>query len=315
MQRTRETGWLLVGLIVILSAVFLAMAGVALALAQSRQLLSVRENDTEAVYLAQAGVMQALFDFRDPGNGGNGFALGQYIVDDGPGTQDDIFILGGKAADFLLANMISSVVDQGNLAGQPRDRLRDWRMRNVLITAAPVVRITHMSVAWENPTVPFGVGVIRIELNNTKVWPVVGQISTPQPSGTLLNIIDHTIPANTVRVRNTIWFSTTNIMSAKAFIDVTFRMSDHVASGNPLDASIRTAHYTQQTSTRSADFTIKSVGQVQKGAFPFVTWRRIQAEYRICGSATVPTNCDTSPEELTNTGKLLTYRELTQKSP
>jgi len=129
-----DRGWLLVGLIVILSSVFLAMGGIAVALAESRRTISLRENDTEAAYLAQAGVMHGLYQFRQiPEPAPQGIQLGTYSIEDlsrPPGDPtDDVFILRGKAADFLLAVMTNATVTTN-----PRDRLRDWTLRNVLRT-------------------------------------------------------------------------------------------------------------------------------------------------------------------------------------
>ncbi len=300
-----QGGWMLVGFIVILSSVVVAMAGVSLVLAESRRAISVRQNDTEAISLAQAGVMQALYDVRNGTGISPGIALTTpQTIDAGPlpgQSDDDVFILGGKAADFLLANMIPATVDRANLSGVgQRDRLRNWRLRNVLGIPSPILQITQMTVSWNSPG---SEGVIRIEINGARVWPTSGTASAPQPSGTLIDIVDVTIPQNTERTGNTIWFSTNNVMQDKSFIDVAFRMSDHVASANPLDASIRVARYTPAVGTRSASFTIKSVGEVRKGAFPFVTWRRLQAEYRL------------SSTTITDPGNLVSYQELAKKTP
>lgn len=298
-----QHGWLLAGFIVLLSSVFVAMAGISFLLAESRRAISVRQNDTEAVSLAQAGVMRALYDVRN-GTGILTTLATPQTIDAGPlpgQSDDDVFILGGKAADFLLANMIPASVDRANLSGVgQRDRLRNWRLRNVLGIPSPALQITQMTVSWNSPG---SEGVIRIEINGARVWPTSGTASAPQTSGTPIPILLTTIPQNTERTGNTIWFSTSNVMQNKSFIDVAFRMSDHVASSNPLDASIRLARYTPAVGTRSASFTVKSVGEVRKGAFPFVTWRRLQAEYQV------------SSTTITNPGNLVSYRELSVKTP
>lgn len=118
-QKSSQGGWLLVGLIILISAVLVAMTGIALAMVQSQRVVSMRENDTEAAYLAQAGIMQELYNFRD-GTGVGSVGVDQ-VIDAGPTPglgDDDVFVLGGKAADFLLANMISARVDRANLSGQ-----------------------------------------------------------------------------------------------------------------------------------------------------------------------------------------------------
>lgn len=295
------------GLIVLVSGVFVAMAGVSLAIGQSRRALSLRQNATQAAYLAQAGVMQALYDVRR----GAGIQLREYVVDSGPAPgsgDDDVFLLAGKAADFLLVNMLPAVLDRGSLpggGGVTRDRLRNWGLYNALRANSPPtglpLTITHLTASWASPGP--GEGVIRINLNGTKVWPSSGQTGAPQPSGTVIDIANVTIPSRTWRTSNTIWFSTDGVMGSKAFIDVAFRMSDHVAGGDPLQTSIRIARYTAAVATRSAELTVKSAGEVRRGAFPFVVWRRLQADYRI------------TAQDLTQRGALVSYRELDTKSP
>ena len=83
-------------------------------------------------------------------------------------------------------------------------------------------------------------------------------------------------------------------MSTKSWIDISVQMSD---------GTVQTARYDQtNAANRTADITLKAVGEVRNGAFPFIDWRRIQATYRL-GSP------------LTNPGALRSYQELTTKSP
>jgi hypothetical protein len=63
-----------------------------------------------------------------------------------------------------------------------------------------------------------------------------------------------------------------------------------------------------------ADFTVKSVGEVREGTFPFIQWRRIQAEYRICGSVS-GSQCNTEAEERRQPGNIISYQEMSNKSP
>ena len=293
-----QRGWLLVGLIIILSSVFVAMAVVSLLLGQSRQLISVRQNQTEAVYLAQAGVMQALYDLRRLSPSAGGIELRAYNVDNpsgpSPGPTDDAFILSGVAVDFFLANMKAASFEEKPLcgAGTKRDRLQDWPVTNVLssvsVASGPTVTVTAMTVSW-SPNA--SERVLRIDFDNTAVY----SNCTGAGMGELIDLPDTTIGPRVTWTgsKDRIWFSST-AMDAKTSIDLTFIMTD---------GSRRIAHYEPTVTNRSADVTIRSVGEVRKGAFPFVTWRRLQAEYRLSGSSVV------------SSGNLLSYQELTAKTP
>jgi len=183
--RQSSAGWLLVGLIVLISAVILALVGITFYLTEHLRTTSLRQNQTRAVYLAQAGVMQAIYDFRFDDNPGgpatdNGFRLGEYPVPTDTGVigsyaDDDVFILGGQAADFLLAAMIPATWTTDSICGGAKTRqiLRNWTLRNVLLTAStsptppdnlpdgmPVV-ITGLQISWEPDN---GERVYRVDL-------------------------------------------------------------------------------------------------------------------------------------------------------
>ncbi len=306
-----EQGWVLVGLIVILSSVFTAMSGVSLTLAESRRVLSLRENEIEAISLAQAGVMQALYDFRQ----GTGVRLGlqpDYTVDAGSlsgQSDDDVFILGneqanGPMADFLLVNMKPgsfATTGGGSSVCGSRNRFQSWVVRNVLANGGSSLVIDRMAISW-SPNLGEGVLSIRLQNNNT-VW-TTPSCTTPPGSGTSINITDRAISPGQRWTDNRIYF--TLDMSSKEWIRVDFTMSD---------ASTRSSRYEPGISNRSADFTIRSIGEVRKGAFPFVLWRRLQAEYRACATISATNQCDSDAEERTGIGRLLSYRELATKSP
>ena len=326
-------GWLLVGLIVLISAVILALAGVTFYLTEHLRSTSLRQNQTKAIYLAQAGVMQAIYDFRfdDPGIGGtdNCFRLGEYNAATGAiGSfpNDDVFILSGKAADFLMANMIPGILDTGALGGVgTRDRLRGWSVQNVLcsLPAGLTVRIDWITVSWANAVAPPTEGVIRIEIPaGTRVWPQAGAVSAPQASGTRLDITNTPVPVNTAR-SGVIWFTTNGVMtnaSTKLPVDVTFEMSDHnTPTATPPNWSLRMGRYTAPTALtgRSGSFTVKSAGEVRRGRFPFTVWRRLQAEYRLndADTATDRQEVGTIESDPSPVASRSGYRELTWKTP
>jgi len=314
--KTSKEGWLLVTLIILLGIVILAFGGVTLLLTEHFRSVSLRQNQTRAIYLAQAGVMQAIYDVKrmTASVGGVSFldpaTSQEYVVDAGPAagtSDDDIFTLGGLAADFFLVNMKGTIsVNQANLCSlSNRDRFRGWSITNVLSSAgSPLgipITVDKVRVNWNNPLASDR--VLRIDLNNTTVYSnctgaLVGDVNLD--NGGDADITNTTInprqiwPAGN---QDRIWFNTTygaNFLTLKTSVDLIFTMTD---------GSIRRSHYEATVANRSADVTLKSVGEVRKGAFPFVMWRRLQAEYRFSGTA------------LTSAGNILSYQELSQKTP
>ena len=286
-QPPRSTGgWLLVGLIILLSAVLIGLGGLTLLLTHHIRVVSLRQNYTKAAYLAHAGYMQAVYDFRMDDSGGsndNCYYFGEVAVPADLGTagkaDDDVYILGGNAADVLMANFIPGQLQTANLPGTgTRDRFDNWTVQNVNCNAAPAVRIDWMTVTWSNPGAE---RVIRIDIPaGTSIWTGTGA------SGTALNVTNTTIPANTARTGR-IWFSTNGTVtnaSNRLPIDVAFQLSDET-SVTPGTAgwSTRVGRYTPPANLagRSGSFTVKSQGIVRRGAFPFSVWRRFQEEYRL----------------------------------
>lgn len=323
LHRHSPHGWLLVGLIVLVSAVILALAGITFFLTQHLTVTSLRQNQTRAIYLAQAGVMKAFYDFRT----GAGVTLREYQVDDPasllpPGPNQNAFILSsGEARDFFLANMKPAFFPaSATLCGVPRDRLTSWRLRNVLASTSPGVAIDKVAVNWE--PAPAGETVIRLDLGGTKRWPrgaaacsLPGVGPEPPPDPPLTNAMD-LVPDVPLGPRatlsgNVVWFSTTSFgagggLTTKRFIELKFQMSD---------GTIRVARFVNAIGGRDANFTIKSRGEPRQGQFPFLARRRLQAEYRICAAVAAPGDCNAELEERNRPGSLLSYQELKQQAP
>jgi len=294
--RSRD-GWLLAGLIILISLALITAVGITRFLTEHLRVVSLRQNQTRAIYLAQAGVMQAIFDFRYDGPGGvtvdgNNIRLGTYDVV--PGDQgaagladDDVFLLTGRAADFLLAAMIPAGWQSASICGgaSNRQRLQGWTLRNVLLTASttpvppdplppglPVV-IDFVEISWQPNN---GELVYRLDLMGTGADY---NSCTGTPSGGSIDV-NQTI-APTTEGSNRIWFSrrTTEsappslLMTNKDWIQIRFLMTD---------LSVRTVRFLPASPTESsANFTVKSTGEVRAAPLPFVVSRRLQAEYRL----------------------------------
>ena len=292
----------------------LALAGVTFFLTEHRRTTSLRQNQTKAVYLAQAGVMRAIYDFRR----GSGVTLRSYNVDNPggppPGPTDDAFILqavgsGTTQADLLLLSMRGNITfPTANLCpssgpGQvARDEFQGWVLRNVAAVGGTSLVIQSFRVNWDPPGTE---GILRLDLNNNTVWPAAGCTAAARDTDIPLTgpVAQRTLDPG-IRWRgdrNRVWLTST-VMEAKDWIDLTFTLSD---------GSRRMARWDRATfANRAADFTIHAVGDVREGAFPFGVWRRLRADYRICNSVTVGTQCDEEDEERAiKTGALVSYQE------
>ena len=324
--RFSSDGWLLAGLIVVISAVILALAGITFFLTEHVRVVSLRQNQTKAIYLAQAGVMQAIYDFRTSASG-NGFTPGTYDAVPGdsgaPGLgDDDVFILGGQGADFLLAAMIPATLGSTNSnpgggcsGGTSRNRLESWTLRNVRLDSA--ISFSQIIVTWNAQTA--GQGVVRLDFNGISAdWTAPG--CNPVASGVPIPVPTQTINAGSSWGTNRVWFATST-MGGQTWIEIAFVMDD-----NPNPPSTRRARFVVGNHTASsASFTIKSIGEVRSNSFPFTVWRRLQAEYRL-------NDADTNVSDLQELGKITTdtalliappvpaderpgYKELAQRQP
>jgi hypothetical protein len=309
-----QRGWLLIGLIVLASAVILTLVGLTVFLSEHLRAIGVHQNQTKAIALAQAGVMQAMYDFRQ----NNGLALRAYNVDNPagplPGATDDQFTLqaigaGHAQADFLLMNMRGNVPllfpQTPNFCGAPRDRLQDWPIRNVLAAGGSSIVINSFRVDWDA-----GVeGVLGLALNGaTADWTAPGCVAVARNTEISLvgvPVANRTLAAGARWADNRIWFSST-AMDGKVWFDVIFTLSD---------GSVRIGRWDRVTvANRTADLTLKAVGDVREGLFPFGVWRRLQTTYRICAEVSGGI-CNGEAEERQQRGAIRAYSELTVLTP
>lgn len=258
--------------------------------------------------------MQAVYDFRES-SGGIGFSLGTSIVTDGPGADDDVFVLERTGEhDVLLANLKPATLPSASsLCSASRHRLTGWRLRDVQLGVG--ITIQAVAVDWGSPD-DLTERVIRIELGGAQRWPLpVGTC------GSLARDAFQTLPAafaiaaGSVATGNVIWFSNTNFRTpvsggsgtlAKPWVDLKFQMSD---------GSVRVARFVNTMADRDARFTVTAVGRAGQGPFPFVMCRRLQADYEICGAVSTPSQCDGNTDERERTGNLTAYRELASTCP
>ncbi len=287
-----------------MTVVVVALSAAAAFLAEHSRVVSLQHAQTKAAYLAHAGIMQAVYDFR----AGLGVERRAYAVSNpsaAPGPTDDAFVLAGPDADFLLVNTLDPLWDTPSTsvcgAGR-RDRFRRWRLWNVLRNNSVVIQ--QLVVSW---TPNSGERVLRVDLGGSRVWEDCTPDATGQPgagSGEPIVLSPNvTVPARAAWTgvsQNALWFNTRNgVMPAKGpalQVDLVFTLADQ---------SSRAAHYAAgDPSARSAEFTIRSTGEVRQEVFPGGVWRRFQMDYRMSSASSV-----------TQPGALTAFRELSQQTP
>jgi len=197
---------------------------------------------TSCIYLAQAGIHQAIYWFRFNDLTANGhFSLGQASID-----AQNFFVLGGTAADFLMVNTANS-----SLGGGPNRDLDNLSLQNA--TDSRTITIDRMIVTWNRPR---ALKIIRI--NNNNVWS--GTASSPAD----VNISNFTL--NTVPAIYAIDYLRFNGSMAGSTIGIQFIMTD---------GSAKTL--TVYPASNNYRFTVKSTGQTADSNI----YRTIQAEYNV----------------------------------
>ena len=301
-----HAGWLLIGLIVVSTAKILALVGVTFFLTEHLRATSLQHNQTRAFYFAQAGVMKALYDFRQ----NTGIQLVASSVANPaltPGATEDAFVLqsigaGNTAqADFLLMNMRNNVsFPQASFCSATRDRMEGWSVLNVLWSGGVSFVIDSFKVNWSPAG---GEGILRLDLDGTGAdWQAPGCVAVGRDTSISLAgvaVANRTLSPDERWATNRIWFTSTT-MDGKDWIEVTFTLSD---------GSSRTAHWDRVTlSHTTADTTVTSIGEARANAFPFVAKRQLRAICRICATVS-GTACDAEAEERQQPMALISYLE------
>ena len=306
-------GWLLVSLIVLMMILSITFIGIVRLLVEHIRTTGLRSLETKAYYLAQAGAMEALYDYRDSSDGLNAFDLGTDVVveDDPSSANDDSYRLLAQAGDGLLVNMKSARFVTSSIpsscTGSTRDRFTTWRLRNAIGTGSVV--IDQVAVDWS--PVLAGERVSCINFNGNKVWPTGATNCSSSPNGTANQWLDlspnFTVAAGGGVINNTVWFTTTGFRQAatesttKDYIDFKFLMTD---------GTTRTARFVNTVANRQAQCSLTAIGRALRGPLPFGVCRRVWVAYDICSAAVLRTDCETTGQETRATGRLAAMIEL-----
>jgi len=102
----KQAGVILLTTVLLIIVASISIYGVTVFIVERLAASSTRAAQLETVYLAQAGIQQALYDFRNHDMSGNGyFSLGQMDID-----SHRSFVIGGNPADLLLVDTSQAVL-------------------------------------------------------------------------------------------------------------------------------------------------------------------------------------------------------------
>jgi len=205
MYLQRHKGIALVAAVMLMVFATIAVMGVVIFITQRLRQQPAEETFLKTIYLAQAGVHKAIYDFRKNDLTLNGyFALGQTNID-----ANNYFVLSATPANLLMVNTSASILTNSNA------RVGGWTMQNATNSNTITVTIATMTVSWSGVS---GRTLSSIYLNNALKWSGSGA------SGTTFNITDFTLNTTpTIYLNNTLRFSGSML---GATVNVTFNMTD-----------------------------------------------------------------------------------------
>ena len=222
--------------------VSIAVLGVTTFIVQRFKQYNAEGINTSCIYLAQAGVQNALYFYRFRDLTANGyFTLGQTNID-----SNNFFVLGGTDADMLMVNTSTSA-----LGGTKNRDLLNLRMQNA--TGSRAITIDRMVVTWNNKSKLQGIGI-----NGSTSW--AGNLSSPANT----NITDFTL--NTTPTIYNINFLRFNGDMTGATISIQFIMTDDVGSSRSLTVFPASNNY---------NFTLQATGKTAGADI----YRSISADY------------------------------------
>lgn len=218
----------------------IAVLGVTVFISEMLSRSSVIRTQSKCIYLAQAGIHNALFWFKEHDRTANGyFTLGRTNVD-----SQNFFVLGATAADLLMVNTSNS-----SIGGTGRRDLLGLRIQNA--TNSNTITIDRMIITWNNSRI-----LNQILINGSTVFS--GNLTSPA-NANITNFTLNTTP--TIYNINRVRFS--GDMRGTT-ISIEFVMTD---------SSTRTL--TVFPASNNYNFTLKSTGKTTSSNI----YRTIKADY------------------------------------
>lgn len=239
--RLNRSGITLIAALMLILFVAVAVSGLSFFIFQRLSQNQTRDRHIGAVYLAQAGLREALYQYRSRDRRGNGyFTMGSYTVD---GPQG--FVLGAEPADLLMVDTANAKVQ-----GKKENFLRGIKIQNA--TDSQTIAFNQMIVSWDNKN-----RLERIRIANLTVWN--GNKRSPVTAD-----LTRTITLNTRPSTYAVNYLRFDKSMTDSIVDVRFVMTD----GGMKDVRVFPA-------SNQFNFTVKATGK-EAGAN---VYRTIQAEY------------------------------------
>lgn len=225
-----------------------AVLGITTFIVQWFSQLNAGQISTKCLYLAQAGIQDAIYEVRstyNPDTTNGAFTLGLTTVDTG-----ETYRRGGTAADLLMVDTSGTSQNSSDLLG--------LEIQKATNSVSPAVTISRLVVTWTKSGTSRNLRSIRIAGSNR--W--TGNLSSPAnavfPAPYTLNTIPTTITVDRLRFSGS--------MSGLSSMSIQFVMSD---------ASTKTlAVY---PASNNCIFTINSTGKVSGSNI----YRTIKADYNL----------------------------------
>jgi len=218
----------LIEVIIIIVLLAIVALGIATYVTESLRYNVSSINQDKALYLAQAGIMRAIVDYK---NNGSWSPMQNVNVAEGL-----YYHIGGGSSDFLLVEAFDPTVFGKQI----------YSIAIYNVSGSNSITITDMVVDWS-----FGGSIKKVKLGGGWVWS--GTLSSPAS----LDIIDFTMLAGqsfTV-LSQQVWEFSANI-PANFSINVTFIFSD---------GSRRKVILAQNQRAGNKEFSIKATGEVRNG--------------------------------------------------
>lgn len=250
-----KKGLALIAAIMLIVFVSIAALGVTTFIVQWFQQLSIDQISAKCLYLAQAGIQDAIYEVRstylNPATTYGSYTTGLTVVDPG-----ETYRRGGTAADFLMVNTAGATWNSPTLSG--------IRLQKATSSAMPAVTIDSINICWTKSSDTIR-NVNRVTIGGTNYTVNVAPSVCP---GGLANITDRTLK-NTSFVAFAIRWSGS------------ITLTDVVVQFNMTDGSSKTVDLWDGNlpilPPNNCLFTIKSTGKVS-GSNMF---RTIKADYNL----------------------------------
>lgn len=242
-----KKGLALIAAIMLIVFVTIAVLGISTFIVQWFSQLNADQINAKCLYLAQAGIQDAIYEVRsshNPSSTNGSFTLGLATVNTG-----ETYRRGGTAADLLMVD--TSAVERSD------EDIVGIRIQKATSSSSPTVRIDRMIVTWVKSGTSRNIRSIRIAGSNR--W--TGNLSSPANcniTNYTLNSTPTTIPINRLRFSGN--------MGGLISMSVQFVMSD----GSTKTVDVYPA-------SNNCTFTIKSTGKVSGSNI----FRTIQADYNL----------------------------------